>query len=112
MKLYSTRNLNEIKNPKDAIIKGLSDDGGLYCPKYEDIVAHKFDIWKLLSNNYKATAKLVFSIFLDDFTDAEIENCINLAYNKNNFDVNTWKIKGTVIIIVKNSSFFAKLIIA
>lgn len=86
MKLYSTRNLNEIKNPKDAIIKGLSDDGGLYCPKYEDIVSHRFDIGSLLSNDYKATAKLVFSIFLDDFTDAEIENCINLAYNKNIFD--------------------------
>lgn len=89
MKLYSTRNLSEIKNPKDAIIKGLSDDGGLYCPKYEDIVAHKFDIGQLLSNDYKTTAKLVFSIFLDDLTDAEIENCINLAYNKNNFDVDT-----------------------
>ena len=87
MKLYSTRNLNEIKNPKDAIIKGLSDDSGLYCPKFEDIVAHKFDIKNLLSNDYKATAKLIFSVFFDDFTDAEIDNCINLAYNKNNFDV-------------------------
>ena len=87
MKLYSTRNLDETKTPKDAIIKGLSDDGGLYCPKYEDIIAHKFDIGSLLSNDYKATAKLIFSIFFDDFTDAEIENCINLAYNKGNFDV-------------------------
>ncbi len=86
MKLYSTRNLNEIKNPKDAIIKGLSDDGGLYCPKYEDIVSHRFDIGSLLSNDYKATAKLVFSTFFDDFTNVEIDNCINLAYNKNNFD--------------------------
>lgn len=89
MKLYSTRNIKETKDPKDAIIKGLSDDGGLYCPKYEDIISHKFDIGKLLSNDYKATARLVFNIFFDDFTDAEIENCINLAYNKNNFDVNT-----------------------
>ena len=86
MKLYSTRNLNEIKNPKDAIIKGLSNDGGLYCPKYEDIVSHRFDIGSLLSNDYKATAKLVFGTFFDDFTDEEIVNCINLAYNKNNFD--------------------------
>ena len=87
MKLYSTRNLNEIKNPKDAIIKGLSDDGGLYCPKFEDIVAHKFDIKNLLSNDYKATAKLVFSTFFDDFTIDEIEHCIDAAYNKDNFDV-------------------------
>ena len=87
MKLYSTRNLNEIKNPKDAIIKGLSDDGGLYCPKFEDIVARKFDIKNLLSNDYKATAKLVFSTFFDDFTIDEIEHCIDAAYNKDNFDV-------------------------
>lgn len=87
MKLYSTRNLNEIKNPKDAIIKGLSDDGGLYCPKYEDIVAHKFDIKDLMSNDYKATAKLVFSTFFEDFTIDEIEHCIDAAYNKDNFDV-------------------------
>ena len=87
MKLYSTRNLNEIKNPKDAIIKGLSVDGGLYCPKYEDIVAHKFDIKDLLSNDYKATAKLVFSTIFDDFTKDEIIGCINSAYNENNFDI-------------------------
>lgn len=89
MKLYSTRNLNEIMNPKDAIIKGLSNDGGLYCPKYEDIIAHKFDIRYLLKNDYKATAKLVFSIFFDDFTGGEIENCINSAYNNTNFCVGT-----------------------
>ena len=86
MKLYSTRNLNEIINPKDAIIKGLSDGGGLYCPKYEDIIAHKFDIKDLLANDYKATAKLIFNIFLDDFTDEEISACIANAYNENNFD--------------------------
>ena len=85
MKLYSTRNINEIIKPKDAIIKGLSNDGGLYCPKYEDIVAHKFDIKILLANDYKTTAKLIFNIFLDDFSDEEIDSCINAAYNKNNF---------------------------
>ena len=85
MKLYSTRNLNEISNPKDAIIKGLSNDGGLYCPKIEDIIAKKFDISFLLKNDYKATAKLIFRIFFDDFTDSEIENCINSAYNSTNF---------------------------
>lgn len=87
MKLYSTRNLNEVSNPKDAIIKGLSNDGGLYCPKIEDILAHKFNIEDLLSNDYKATAKLVFKTFFDDFTDDEIVTCINSAYNDENFDV-------------------------
>ena len=85
MKLYSTRNINECLNPKDAIIKGLSNDGGLYCPKYEDIVAKKFNIGDLLSNDYKKTAKLIFSLLFDDFTSAELDNCINQAYSKSNF---------------------------
>lgn len=87
MKLYSTRNLNEVTNPKDAIINGLSNDGGLYCPKFEDIIAKKFDIAFLLKNDYKETARLVFRIFFDDFTDSEIENCINSAYNSTNFNI-------------------------
>ena len=87
MKLYSTRNLNEVSNPKDAIIKGLASDGGLYCPKIEDILDKKFDIKDLLSNDYKATAHLVFKTFFDDFTDEEINHCINAAYNDKNFDV-------------------------
>lgn len=87
MKLYSTRNLNEIKEPKDAIIKGLSNDGGLYCPKYEDIVAHKLDIKDLLSCSYREIAKTVFGIFFDDFSEAEIKNCVDLAYSDANFSV-------------------------
>ena len=86
MKLYSTRNLNESMLPKDAIIKGLSDDGGLYCPKIEDIVKLKFDIKTLLSNDYKATAKTIFSLIFDDFTESEIKNCINKAYSSLNFN--------------------------
>ena len=86
MKLYSTRNIKEEISPKDAIIKGLSNDGGLYCPKIEDIISHKFDIKSLLSNNYKETAKFVFQIFFDDFTKEELENCINNAYNDKNFN--------------------------
>ena len=87
MKLYSTRNLNEVSNPKDAIIKGLSTDGGLFCPKIEDIIAKKFDISFLLRNDYKTTAKLVFKSFFNDFTDAEIESCINASYSNSNFEV-------------------------
>lgn len=89
MKLYSTRNVKEAINPKDAIIKGLSNDGGLYCPKYEDIISKQFNIKDLLVNDYKKTAKFVFNIFFDDFTNEEIDNCINQAYNEINFNVKT-----------------------
>ena len=87
MKLYSTRNLNEVSNPKDAIIKGLANDGGLYCPKIEDIIAKKIDIKDLLGNDYKTTSKFVFKTFFDDFSDSEIDNCVSSAYNDKNFDI-------------------------
>ena len=90
MKLYSTRNSDFYLHSKDAIIKGLSDDGGLFCPLYEDIEKHKFDIKDLLTYDYKKTAKFVFNIFLDDFSDEELEKCINAAYS-NNFNLSNSK---------------------
>ena len=86
MKLYSTRDMNTTTNSKDAIIKGLSDDGGLFCPRYEDIAKNKFDIKDLISLGYKNLAKKVFQIMLSDFSEKELEVCIDNAYNDKNFE--------------------------
>lgn len=85
MKLYSTRNINETIDSKDAIIKGLSNDGGLYSPLLKDIKEAHFDIEKLLDASYKDISKIVFKTFLSDFSDEEIETCINNAYGEGNF---------------------------
>ena len=85
MKLYSTRNINETINSKDAIIKGLSNDGGLYSPLLKDIKDTKLNIEKFLNADYKGISKAIFKIFLSDFTNAEIEACINNAYSEKNF---------------------------
>lgn len=85
MKLYSTRNKNIEANPKDAIIKGLSSDGGLFTPKIEDLLANKIDLQKMLKSSYKDIAKTVFKIILSDFSDDELDTAINGAYNDDNF---------------------------
>ena len=85
MKLYSTRNKNEIITPKDAIIRGLSLEGGLYSPLLSDIKSQCFNIEDLLKASYKDISKIVFKTFLSDFTDEEIETCINNAYGDSNF---------------------------
>lgn len=88
MVFYSTRNINIERKSKEAIIEGLSKiDGGLFCPKYEDICAKSFDIKDLINNDYLDNTKLIFKIFFDDFTDAEIDKCINNAYNEKNFNM-------------------------
>lgn len=85
MKLYSTRNKNEIISPKDAIIRGLSLEGGLYSPLISDLKNAKFDIKDFLNANYKDISKVILKIFLSDFSENEIDLCINNAYNENNF---------------------------
>lgn len=87
MKLYSTRNIDEVQMPKDAIIKGLASDGGLFCPKYEDLINAKFDIKNMLSNDYNKTALEIFQKIFEDFSTDELKNCISNAYK--NFDVSS-----------------------
>ncbi len=85
MKLFSTRNLNIEAMPKTAILKGLSDDGGLFCPKIEDITSSAFNIESMLGLSYKDIAKKVFKIFLSDFSEEELKIAIDGAYSKKNF---------------------------
>ena len=84
MKYVSTRD-NGIKiNSADAIIKGLSADGGLFMPESIPCVT-KSEISAMCDMDYKQRAKLVLSKFLTDYTDAELENCVNGAYAAEKF---------------------------
>lgn len=85
MKLYSTRNLNDSVSSPIAIIKGLSNDGGLYFPKLNDIENKKIDIESIKNLSYKKIALKILSIFFDEFSVEELEDCIESAYNSKNF---------------------------
>ena len=79
MKYVSTRNANTRIDSAEAIIRGLSKDGGLYMPESIPSLTET-EINSLVDMDYKLRAKLVLSKFLTDYTDAELENCINGAY--------------------------------
>ena len=65
-----------------AIIKGLASDGGLFVID----AFNKIDFDETWLNlNYQEVAFKIFRYFLDDFTDEEIIEVINKAYNKDNF---------------------------
>lgn len=78
-KYTSTRNDLLSLNSKEAILKGLSDDGGLFVPT--EIKRIK-DINELKDLSYKQLAKYIISLYFDDIN---IDDCIDKAYG-DNFD--------------------------
>lgn len=75
----STRGNGETITASQAILKGLSDDGGLFVPT--QIPALDTDLKDLAQMNYRETAYLVMSKFFSDFTEEELRACINNAYD-------------------------------
>lgn len=85
MDFTSTRSKQSITSAQ-AITKGLSSDGGLFVPgSFPKISDSEID--KLISLDYKGRAVEVLKKYLTDFTDDEINYCVNGAYD-NTFDDN------------------------
>ncbi len=85
MNYASTRNSSLKVSSAHAIVKGLSDEGGLYVPESIPKLSEQ-EILELCDKSYVDRAYSVFSHFLTDFTDAELRHCVEGAYNTKNFD--------------------------
>lgn len=78
--LYSsTRNSEKKVTASQAILKGLSDDGGLFVPDH--IPALECSMRELTGKTYQEVAYEVMRLFLTDFTEDELRGCINRAYD-------------------------------
>jgi len=77
---HSTRSKGEPVKASQAILKGLSDDGGLFVPDH--IPALDKSLKELSGMTYQEVAYEVMKLFLTDFTEEELKNCINRAYDK------------------------------
>ena len=75
----STRGKEQAVTASMAILKGLSEDGGLFVP--ERIPQLDVPMDKLTQMTYQETAYEVMSRFLTDFTEEELKNCISKAYD-------------------------------
>ena len=75
----STRDANNTVTASQAILQGLATDGGLFTPIFYPQL--ELDFTKLKDASYQEVAKLILSAFLDDFTDQELDDCINNAYD-------------------------------
>ena len=75
----STRGKEEAVTASMAILKGLSEDGGLFVPT--EIPKLDVPMDKLAQMSYQETAYEVMKRFLTDFTEEELKNCISRAYD-------------------------------
>ena len=76
----STRsNIAPVK-ASEAILKGLSDDGGLFVPDH--IPALEKSLKELSRMSYQEVAYEVMKLFLSDFTEDELKECIRKAYDE------------------------------
>lgn len=75
----STRDAKEKVTASQAILKGLANDGGLFVPTV--IPGLEVSIEELSKMTYQETAYEVMKLFLTDFTEEELKNCINAAYD-------------------------------
>lgn len=74
----STRNEDVLATSSEAILTGMSPDGGLFVLK--DIPRYMTSSEKLMDKNYQQLAIDVLTLFLEDFTLEQIEYCVNKAY--------------------------------
>jgi threonine synthase len=79
MKYKSTRSKDNFIYSSEAIIRGISEDGGLYVPG--SIPKLEESLENLTSLNYKALAYLIMSKFFTDFDELELKECIEKAYD-------------------------------
>lgn len=85
MQFKSTRDGSVSVSSAMAIKTGLSPDGGLFLPESIPSV-DLATIESLASMSYNERAKKILGLFLTDFTDAELTDCVNSAYNREKFE--------------------------
>ena len=79
MKYQSTRGSKKRLSSAQAIIRGIAEDKGLYVP--EAIPALPFDLSELAGKTYRDVAFHIIKSFFDDYTDEELQHCVDGAYD-------------------------------
>jgi threonine synthase len=79
----STRDSSNKVTASQAILKGLSSDGGLFVPETIPVLSKTME--ELSQMNYRDLAYEVMKLYFTDYTEEELMDCINKAYD-NKFD--------------------------
>ncbi|WP_123053641.1 threonine synthase [Clostridium sp. JN-1] len=76
----STRGKGKAVEASSAIIRGIAEDGGLYVPEQFPKITKSFR--ELGNMTYKELAFYIIKKYFDDFSDAELKECIDKAYDE------------------------------
>lgn len=79
MKYQSTRGSRNTKTAAQAVIQGIAEDKGLYVPA--QIPAFPGKIEDMVGKPYKEVAFKIIKAFFDDYTDEEMQHCVDGAYD-------------------------------
>lgn len=81
MKYTSTRNSKVEISASQAIVKGISDDGGLFVPSSFPILSEK-DFEDLIALDYPARVAKILSLYMDEFSFDELLVYASKAYSR------------------------------
>ena len=77
---HSTRGKTDNVTSKQAILRGIAPDGGLYVADW--IGEEKLDLAQVCNQTFQQNARLVLGGLLPDFTAGEIADCVSAAYGE------------------------------
>ena len=77
---HSTRSTTDSLTSKQAIRKGIADDGGLFVT--DALGDTQIDVAALAGKSYQQIAQEVLGALLPDFTDEELAQCVRDAYGE------------------------------
>lgn len=75
---HSTRNKKVQALPKEAVLAGLASDGGLFV--LDDLDQISLPLADMMKMDYAQLARCVMGVLLFDYSEAELDECIRLAY--------------------------------
>ena len=101
VKYKSTRGNGSLITASQAVLQGLAPDGGLYVP--DNIPPLDADLEDLAEMDYRQVAYLVMSKFLSDYTEEELKDCIDKAYDSK-FDT-----KEIAPVVKKGNAYYMEL---
>lgn len=96
MRFLSTRNSKSKVSSKEAILKGMSDDGGLFVPESFP----KFDIMENLNLSYTELCHKILSLYFTDFDSDELMKIVEQSYSS---------FKGTIAKVAYKKDFYLEL---
>lgn len=75
----STRGKGGLITASEAILRGIAEDGGLFVPT--EIPKPGISLEEMVNMDYKSLAYHIMKDYLQDFSDAELRECIEKAYD-------------------------------